>query len=84
MVIGRATRGNEEGEILLLGLSRENVRRLSNREPIVLKRATHGNGIPQGWEILICFGETEEELFAELKQSGMVTEQTEIHKDVRL
>jgi hypothetical protein len=82
MVIARATA--DKDELLLLGLSRENVRRLTDGQPMHLKRETHGDGIPEGWEIVIVFGETEQALVAEFRRAEMISPETKIHKDPRL
>ena len=51
-------RGTAEGrELLLLGLSRANVERLTNENPLMVTAVTHP-GIPEGWEIVIAFSET--------------------------
>jgi hypothetical protein len=75
MITGRLTRG--ETQVLLLGLSEENVRRLQARQPILCRPATHG-GIPEGWELWIMYGDNEGALLAELKQVGMVGPDTEL------
>lgn len=69
----------ENLEMLLLGLSRENVQRLTQGNPIYLTRKTHGDGIPDGWQIVIIYGETERAMSATLKAVGLVTKDTPIH-----
>jgi len=61
-----ATAHGENGEqIIVLGLSRENVKRLTAGKPIHMDRKTHV-GLPENLVIMICFGETEEALVKEL------------------
>jgi hypothetical protein len=82
MIIGR---GKCEGDqLLLLGLSRENVKRLTAGQPIEISRKSHGDAAPDGWTIAIVFGETEAELAELLKAGGAVDSQTNIHIDPKL
>jgi hypothetical protein len=69
MMIARATTTTEgkESELLILGLSKINVGRLLAGKPIHIRKAVHGDGVPEGWEIMICFGNTEEDILAELR-----------------
>jgi hypothetical protein len=82
MIIGRAK--SEGKEALLLGLSRENVRRLQAKQPIRLRRQTHGDGVPEGWEIVIFFGETELSMKEELEKLGAIGPDTKVHVDPNL
>lgn len=84
MIIARASRTGSEGEILLLGLSRENVRRLQEGQPIHIRRVSHGEGVPEGWEIVILFGETERAIKSDLEKHGLISPETKIHVDPRL
>jgi hypothetical protein len=79
-------RGENKGgkEILLMGLSRENINRLTKGEPIALRRETHGEGVPEGWEIFIYFGETELAMKAELQKIGAINKDTKVTVDPRL
>ncbi len=70
-------------EMLLLGLTRENVKRLVDRQPIHVRRATHGEGVPANWEIVLMFGETELAMQAELKAAGAIRPETKVHVDPR-
>ena len=70
-------RGKMEGdELLMLGLSHQNVRRLLSGEPIHIHRSSHGDGIPKGWRILICAGETEKSIESDFRKAGVVDEAT--------
>ena len=82
MIIARAKL--DSGEMLILGLSRTNVSRLLNRQPIVIKRETHGPGVPEGWTICLTAGETEVALYEQFKASGWIGPETKIHRDPRL
>lgn len=57
---------NEGEQLLILGLSAENRKRLAEGRPIDLSRKTHGLAIPAGLRIMIFAGETEESMRAEL------------------
>jgi hypothetical protein len=82
MVIARA-KGASGRDILLLGLSAENVRRLQGGEPIRVTQETHGPGIPEGWVIGLVFGETEEDIEISLRKEGLITEGTFIYRTPR-
>lgn len=56
----------DDGQLLVLGLSRENRERLEQKRPIDLSRATHGMAIPAGLRIVIFAGETEETMRAQM------------------
>jgi len=80
MIIARAT---EEGdEMLILGLSEENVKRLKGGKPMYLTRKTHGDGIPAGWRIMIFTGK-DERTMAEMVKPFCGPE-TKTHIDPRL
>jgi hypothetical protein len=83
MIIARATKDTGE-EMIILGLTMVNLRRLAGGEPIICKRETHGDGIPQGWQISIIVGETEESIYEQFKKAGLIRPQTQVIKDPRL
>jgi hypothetical protein len=83
MIIARSKKP-DGGELLLLGLSRENVQRLTDGQPIRLTRKTHGDGIPDKWTIGIMFGETERDMAELLRQEGLITPETKTYVDPRL
>lgn len=71
-------RGEFEGkEMLLLGLSRGNVDRLTAGQPIRLTRETHGEAMGRDEAILILFGETEQDLYDSFVREGLVDARTE-------
>jgi hypothetical protein len=81
MIIMRST--SETGqELLLFGLSRENVTRLLEGDPILLTRQSHG--VPEGWSVGIFFGETEQDMAGLLSKMGIITPQTEVVVDPKL
>lgn len=84
MMIARATSDDGKTEVLLLGLSRVNVERLMQGKPIRIAQETHGEGIPEGWKILILFGETENDMREELRAAGVIDAQTKETTDPRL
>lgn len=82
MILGR---GETNGrEMLILGLSRVNVERLVSGQPIRIRKESHGDGVPQGWEILIIYGNTELELASHLRSVGLLKPETQIKVDPRL
>ena len=57
MIIARGS-SSDDRQLLLLGLSRANVDKLMAGYPIRLRKDTH-EGVPENWEVVILFGETE-------------------------
>jgi hypothetical protein len=53
---------HDDEQLLILGLSRENIRRLQEGQPIDLSQKTHGVAMPRGLKICIFAGETEESM----------------------
>lgn len=73
-----ATGDREDGrQLLLVGLSRENLRLLRQDRPIVITPETHP-GCPQGYEILVMYGETEAAIAQRLRSLGAVTPETTV------
>lgn len=82
MIIARGT--SPSGESLTLGLSHRNIEKLLEGKPILLRRSTHGDGVPEGWEIVIFCGETEDTMAATLKSIGAIGPDTTINRDPKL
>jgi hypothetical protein len=82
MIIARGEDKETGEQLLLLGLSRENLKRLQEGAPMLITRKTHGDGIPENWRIVIIFGETELSMQRELDE--FITPETKIHRDPRL
>jgi hypothetical protein len=80
MIIARGSEGGEE--MLVLGLSQENIKRLQDGKPMYLTRATHGDGIPEGWRIMIFTGKDETAMANMIKP--FCSAHTQIKKDPRL
>jgi hypothetical protein len=76
----RFTGENPEGKrIYFVGLSRENINRLTRDEPItVLLRELGGPDAT----VVLCFGETEKLLFNRLKQGGLIPEGVEFREPI--
>ena len=74
MITARAT-GEDGQEVLLLGVTRENIRRLTAGQPIRVSAETHP-GFPDHLRVLIVFGETERTLAETLKP--FIGEQTKV------
>lgn len=83
MLIARAT-SDDGGECLILGLSQGNIDRLVQGMPMRLTRKTHGDGVPEGWSIIILHGETEQTIADELRRVGAIGAQTRVEVDPRL
>jgi hypothetical protein len=70
MILARGDHGDDQ--FLLIGLSRANIDRLVKGQPILIRRKTHGEAIPELWKIALMFGETENQIAAELRKNGML------------
>jgi hypothetical protein len=82
MIIARGS--NEETETLILGLSHKNVERLLAGQPIHIRRVSHGDGIPEGWEIILLVGETEETIVSQFRKLDIISESTPMIYDKQL
>jgi hypothetical protein len=72
-------RGTNAGRMLIgLGLSRENINRLTAGQPIIVRGETLG--VPH-MDITIMFGETEALLAQEIKTAGLIGPDTIIHTE---
>jgi len=72
------------GKLLLIGLSRGNVERLLGGQPIRIRREVHGKAVPEDWEIVLFFGETEQAMADDLRAVGAIQLDTEIFIDPKL
>lgn len=79
MLLAQLSAKDSDEQILLLGLTRGNLNRLAAGQPMLLSPETHP-GIPQGWKVMILFGETEEALAAELMTSSSFTADTKVER----
>jgi hypothetical protein len=61
MFLGSAVISENE-QLLVLGLSKANVERLEQGQPIRVSRETHGMAVPAGLKIMIFTGETEQSM----------------------
>lgn len=82
MIIARG--GGGDRQVLILGLSRENITRLMAGAPIYLTEKSHGQGVPKGWAISILFGDTEGAIAAKLQADGVLAPGCKVHVDPRL
>jgi hypothetical protein len=82
MIIARGS--SNGGELLILGLSHGNINRLLAGQPMRMTRQTHGDGVPDGWTIVIMAGESEQALEQVLRQAGALGPQTTIIVDPRM
>lgn len=84
MIIANGENKKTGDKVIILGMSNENLRQMVSGNPILLRRETHGEGIPEGWEIAIMFGKTEMEIMAQFRIAGVVGKETKIVVDPRL
>jgi hypothetical protein len=66
MLVANGERGGAGDKLLILGLTAANVERLMRGQPIHVRRAVHGAGVPPGWEVLLVYGQDEASLRAQL------------------
>lgn len=81
MIIAKA--GNEKGgELLIFGLSTENVKRIQAGKPLLISQRTGAPDgcLPDNLEIMIFFGETEQDMYDQFKALNLITPETEVHK----
>lgn len=69
MLVGCVEKDNSR--LVLLGLSRGNVERLTQGKPVLVSRERHGPAMPDGLEVALFFGETEEAILADLRRHGL-------------
>lgn len=80
MIIFRADSRRRGKTFLLLGLTRENVKRLVGGDPILINRARHGKAIPEWLEVFVAFGNTEQDIKEKLQRIGLIDESTQTYK----
>ncbi len=81
MMIARADGSGKKR--LILGLSVGNLRKLEEGKPMRLRPETHP-GIPEGLEIVILYGLTEQTMKCEMEQAGLIGPETKVTVDPRL
>lgn len=61
MLLGIGHAADGKSQILFIGLTKENLRRLQMGMPITCSEKSHPGGVlPPGWELFICYGDTEQ------------------------
>ncbi len=83
-MLARTNKDSEGRQTLFIGLSKENMKRLADKQPIRTNQASHGNGMPEGLTLIIFAGDTEIEMIAELTRQGLVGAGAVAHIDTRL
>lgn len=76
MITLRST-GEDGRETIALGVTRQNVRRLVEGEPIRISAETHP-GMSEKIRVLIFFGENERAITEDLKKHGLISEDTKL------
>lgn len=65
----RALTTQKDGrKMLILGVDRINIERLTSKQPIIVRGGQFGMDLPM--DVLIMFGETLDDVAAELRQNG--------------
>lgn len=62
------------GKLLVIGLSRENLRRLGNGDPIFINSKDHPGIVSEGDGIFVMGCETEHDMIAEFRKKGIIQE----------
>lgn len=84
MLIANADDG-KGGTIIFIGLSRENINRLTANHPIVAANDRNARGaLPNGLQIRIFFGETEQAMKQLMESAGVIGPDTKTFVDPRL
>ena len=66
-------------KVILLGLSKNDIDKLANsQQPIHINSTTHAGVIPEGLDITMVYGNTEQEIYAALMKLGMVNRDTQV------
>jgi len=79
MIVATAYGTSAEGkdhQVMMLGLSKANVQRLEQGQPIDVSRQTHGMGVPENLSIVIFMGDTEQEILAMFRKNGLIGPET--------
>jgi hypothetical protein len=84
MIVAKGLSEDGKTQCMILGLSSLNIMRLMNNQPMEISREKHGEAIPEGWKIVLLFGQTEQSLFAEMRKAGIIRPDTNVHIDPRL
>lgn len=85
-MIARATGtvNGKESELLLVGLSAENIARMMLNEPITVTEEKHPGALPKGWTMVLMYGESEQEMMRLMKEGGLIGQHTKSRIDPRL
>lgn len=73
-----ASANGEKKDLLLLGLSQENIDRLWKDLPIRISRETHGEAIPENLVIVIIAGKSEYDIKHALETAGIIGPDTKL------
>ncbi len=82
MILGRGD--SEDGrQVLLIGLTDENVKALTAGKPIRMQQETHGPGVPDGWIVLIAHAKDDQTL-ANALLATEAGKNAEVHHEPKL
>lgn len=85
MIISTATGKNKTSgkpqQILIIGLTYQNIMRMIHDQPVHIRKEVHGPGVPEGWEIVIFAGESEANIYEMFKKGGVFGQETTIIVD---
>lgn len=78
MIIARGKLPDSEDQILVIGLTIENMQRMSEGDPVLVTHQKHGLVVPLGLQILAMLGESDGQLTRWFVQAGIVNSDTDI------
>lgn len=82
-MIKAAGRDGNGRPLLVLGITAENVAKLKQGDPILIRSEQMGRlGLPE-LSLVICYGDTEGNIIAELEAQGLTDEDTEKRIEVQ-
>ncbi|MGA9768175.1 MAG: AAA family ATPase [Blastocatellia bacterium] len=78
----RAGKNDRDNPLIVIGLSEGNITRLKAGQPIKASIRSFGVNLPG--EIIVMYGETENEIAKRFRQADLITEHTEVREDAKL
>lgn len=80
----KGKKGKKEIHICILGLTTANFNKMLAGQPIHVKGDTHPGALPDGWELMIFHGQTEEDIRQLFEQHKLIGPNTKLIIDPRL
>ncbi len=86
MIVAKAhgQKGKKKVTICILGLTTANLNQMLAGNPVHVRAEAHPGALPDGYEIMIFHGQTEESIRQMFEKHGLLTPDTKIVIDPRL